>query len=178
MRRFGFVLILALAGCGGAGHGGLLGGGGSSCSPHTFTLNFPSVSGYSATGSITSASGCFSSATVSTQASTGPVLGTPFTSNDSTMQVHLYLGASFSVAEYATGMPALSVTLPSSVVTTGRKFYVATNRGGGTLFGWTAAVEGPVTASGGMLSFSSGGGNVTFTANEDDELAVYSVAGP
>ena len=55
-------------------------------------------------------------------------------------------------------------------------FYVAANSSGGGSFGWLS-LEGPVTASGSTISFGAGGGNTTFDAGTEEELAVYSVSG-
>jgi hypothetical protein len=176
-RLVTFVCLFSLAGCGGGGIGSVLGGGGGDCSPHNFTLNFPSVAGYAASGQITSATACFSSATVHTYAATSPIFGTAFTSSDPSTQVLLYLGISFSANEYASGLPALTVSLPSGTPTSGQKFYLAYNGGGGA-FGWAAAAEGPATVSGSTLTFASGYGNTTFDANQQAEFAVYSVASP
>lgn len=180
MKRFALLsaAVLLLAGCGGSSSSSLLGLGGS-CSPHTYTLSFPSSGGYSASGQLTSATQCFSSATVTTSASAlGPVLGSPFISSDPSAQVLLYLGVTFSATEYANGLPALTVTLPGGIATANRKFYVAENASGGTLFGWSATAEGPVTASGSTVSVPSGNGNTTFDANQEIELALYSVSAP
>lgn len=179
MKRIALsAAVLLLAGCGGGG-GSLLGLGNSSCSPHTYTLDFPSPGGYSVSGQLTSATQCFSSASVTTSASAlGPVLGSPFVSSDSSAQVLLYLGITFSANEYASGLPSLTVSLPAGVATSGRKFYVAENASGGTAFGWSATAEGPATASGSTVSIPSGNGNTTFDANQEIELAVYSVSGP
>jgi hypothetical protein len=180
-RAFGkimtFIGLFTLAGCGGSG-GSLLGGGGGGCSPHNFTLNFPSVGGYTASGQITSATPCFSSATVQTYASTSPILGSAFTSSDPSTQDYLYLAVTFSASEYASGLPALTVSLPAGISTTGQKFYLAYNGGGGGAFGWAGAAEGPATVSGSTLTFASGYGNTTFDANQEAEFAVYSVASP
>ena len=178
MRKclLGLILLASVAGlsgCGG-GAGSLLGGG---CSPHNYSLTFPSTSGYSTSGSITSATACFSSATVSTYASTLPILGVPYTPSGPSPQILLYLGLTFSANEYASGLPALTVTLPSGVTTANRQFYLAYNGGGGGALGWLTNVVGPVTASGSTVSFPSGGGNTTFDANQEAEFAVYSVAG-
>ncbi len=161
--------IFALSGCGGSG--GLLG---SPCSPTSYTMNFPADAGFSASGSINAASGCFTSATVNTYTSLLPI-GAPFTSTNPTAVVVLYLGVTFTSTEYATGLPSLNITLPAGVVTVGRQFYIAANSGG-TAFGWIAALEGPVTASGSTVSFGSGGGNTTYDANVEEVLALYSVA--
>lgn len=179
LRITSLAALLALGGCGG-GAASLLGlnNGGSSCSPHTVTLNFPSAGGYAVSGQLTSATACFSTATVATYASTSPVLGSPFTSSDPSAQVLLYLGITFSASEYANGLPSLSVSLPVGVTTTNRKFYVAYNGSGGSAFGWAATAEGPATASGSTVSIPSGYGNTTFNANQEVELALYSVAGP
>jgi hypothetical protein len=139
-------------------------------------MNFPAYQGYSGTGTITSANSCFTSATITTSASFAPIEGSAFVDNNVTSQVLLYVGATFSATEYANGWPALTITLPSSVATTNRQFYVATNESNGSSLGWTAAVEGPVTASNGTITFSSGGGNVTFDAGQEELLAVYSQA--
>jgi hypothetical protein len=171
--------LLLLAGCGG-GASSLLGlpSGGGSCSPHTVSLTFPSTGGYSASGQLTSATQCFSTATVTTSASTSPILGSPFVSSDPSAQVLVYLGIKMSATEYASGLPSLTITLPAGVTTTNRKFYVAYNYGAGSSFSWSATAEGPATASGATVSFGSGSGNTTFQANEESELAIYSVAGP
>lgn len=179
LARFSAVCVAALlAGCGGGGAGSLLGLGGGGCTPHSVSLTFPASGGYSASGQLTSATQCFSSATINTYADTAPILGSPFTSNDSSMQVQVYLGLAFSATEYANGLPSLSVTMPSAVVTAGRQFYLAYNGGGGGAFGWEAAAEGPASVSGSTLSFASGNGNTTFDANQEAEFAVYSVAAP
>jgi hypothetical protein len=166
-----FTSSFVLSGCGG---GGILGS--SGCQPTSYSMNFPSDAGFSASGTINSASGCFSSATVNTYTSLLPI-GGAFTSTNPTTQVVLYLGVTFSSTEYATGLPSLAVTLPAGVVTANRSFYVAANSSGSS-FGWLAALEGPVTASGTTLSFGSGGGNTTFDANTEEVLAIYSVATP
>ena len=174
-----FFLVASLAGCGGGGGvGSLLGLGGGSCSPHNFTLNFASVGGFGASGVITSATPCFSSASITTDANLAPILGSPFTSTDPSAQVLLYLGATFSAAEYANGLPAFTITLPATVATANRKFYVASNTSGGFAFSWNATAEGPAVAAGSTLSFGSAGGNTTFGAGQEAEFALYSVAGP
>ncbi|MGB6986907.1 MAG: hypothetical protein WBD74_13130 [Candidatus Aquilonibacter sp.] len=173
IKRSAFLLcasIFALAGCGGGGSGPL----GSSCSPTTYSMNFPADAGFSASGTISAASGCFTSATVNTYTSLAPI-GAPFTSTNPTAVVVLYLGVTFTSTEYATGLPSLNITLPAGVATSNRQFYIAANSSG-TAFGWIPALEGPDTASGGTVSFGSGGGNTTFDANVEEVLALYSVA--
>lgn len=176
MKRIAALAVLTmLCGCGGSGSN-LLGLGGTSCSPHVYTLAFPSSGGYSVSGQLTSAGQCFSSAKVTTSTSaSGPIDGAAFTPSDPTGQVLLYLGISFSTAEYANGLPSLSITLPSGIATGNRAFYVAANSDG-TIFGWMAGLQGPVTATGSTISIPSGGGNTTFDANQEEELAIYSVA--
>lgn len=158
----------ALAGCGG-GAGSLLGGTGTkSCTPSSYALQYPSTGGYSISGQINAASGCFSSATVTTYASTSPVIGLPFSAPGALPL--LYIGVTFSTTEYANGLPSLSITMPSSVATTGHQFYLAHYTGT-----WTAAVAGPVTATGSTVSFGTSNGNTTFFANQEDEIALYRI---
>jgi hypothetical protein len=159
----------ALGGCGG---GSLLGGPGANvggCSPHTYSLSFPTTAGFVTTGAITSATACFSSATVTTNASILPVTGLSFSGPAGAVPV-LYLGLTFSVAEYANGLPSLTITLPSGFSGTGHSFYVAAN----SLGSWSGPLLGPATPSGGVLNFPAGGGNTTFDAGTEEELVVYS----
>lgn len=165
--------IFALSGCGGSGGvGGLLGGG---CSPTSFSMNFPADAGFSASGTIDSAYKCFSSATVNTYTSLLPI-GAAFTP-PATGVVVLYLGMTFSSTEYATGLPSLTITMPAGVVTANRQFYLAANSSGGA-FGWIPALSGPVTANGSTVSFGINGGNITFDANVEEVMALYSVEAP
>lgn len=167
---------MLLAGCGSGG--GLLGGlTGGDCSPHTASINFPSAGGFITTGTITAATGCLATATITTNAGLFPVEGLGY-SPPSGGQVVLYLGITFSATEYLNGLPSLTITMPATVATANRKFYVAANSSGGGSFGWLSALEGPVAASGSTISFAAGGGNTTFDAGTEEELAVYSVSGP
>jgi hypothetical protein len=111
---------------------------------------------------------------VSSYSSLLPTIGSPFVPSGSGT-VLAYFGVTFSVNEYASGLPAMTITLPSNLVTTGHSFYLAHNGSGGTVFGWSAAVAGPVTASGGTVSFPNSNGNTTYTANLEDELALYMI---
>ena len=164
--------VMLLSGCGG-GAGGLLGGGTTtSCSPKNYTITFPATVGFSAVGDIAAAVGCFSSATVDSTSSTGPAIGSAFSSPGATTL--LYLGVTFTASEYATGTPTLTVTLPSTLSTAGKQFYLAYNNSGtGSVFGWTAAIAGPVSASGNTVTFTGGSSATTFTANQEYEFAVY-----
>src|SRR5579884_3479524 len=101
LTQIGIIATAALlSGCGGGGAASLLGLGNSGgCSPHTVSLNFPSPGSYSVSGQLTSATGCFSTSTVTTYASLYPVLGSPFTSSDPSAQVLFYLGVTFSASE-------------------------------------------------------------------------------
>jgi hypothetical protein len=92
--------------------------------------------------------------------------------------VLLYLAVTFSANEYASGLPAVTVSLPTGVATTGRKFYLAYNGGGGGAFSWVSSAEGPATASGSTVTLPSGYGNTTFDANQEAEFAIYSISGP
>jgi hypothetical protein len=125
---------------------------------------------------MTSSTGCFSTRTVTSDASLLPIGGAMFFPSNPTAEVLLYLSVSFSANEYANGLPGLTVTLPADITTAGRQFYVAANRSGGAALSWMPAVEGPVSASGSTLTFGSGGGASTFDAGEIDYFAVYSVA--
>lgn len=175
VRLLTLSVLTALAGCGGGGALGLGGGGGSTtCTPTTYSITYPSIGGFSASGNINAASGCFSTATVNSYAALIPTIGSPFVPSGSGT-VLAYFGVTFSVNEYASGLPALTVTLPVGTVTSGHSFYLAHNGSGGAALGWSAAVAGPVTATGSTVSFPNSGGNITFQANQEDELALYEI---
>ena len=159
-----------LAACGG---GGLTGLSGQSCSPKTATLNFPSVGGFSASGGIGAAQGCFSTSNFTDYASVLP-LDAAFAGTDPGSRTWLYLGTKFDSTEYANGFPSLLITVPPSVIAPGRTFYIAANFSSSP-FGWIPKVEGPGTVSGSNISFGGGGGGVTFTAGQRVDLALYSV---
>lgn len=170
-----------LAGCGGGGAIGL-GNSGSGCSPTVYTINYPSTNtstpaaGFSASGNISAASNCFATTQVNTYASLGPTIGSAF-SPPPGATVLAYFGVSFTTTEYATGLPALTVTFPSGFSATGHQFYLAHNTSIGALaLGWTADVAGPATSSNGLtVSFPNSGGNITYSANNQDELALYMI---
>lgn len=61
------------------------------------------------------------------------------------------------------------------MLTTNRQFYFAASSNG---ISWLPALEGPATANGTTVSFGAGGGNTTFDANDEEVLAIYSVAAP
>ncbi|MBV8638348.1 MAG: hypothetical protein JO322_09700 [Candidatus Eremiobacteraeota bacterium] len=130
-------------------------------------MQYPSTGGFTALGQINAASGCFSSAQVQTYASLAPITGLPYYQPGAVPL--LYLGVNFSVNEYANGLPSLSITMPSTVTTTGHQFYLAHYTGT-----WTS-VAGPVTASGATVSFPTSNGNTTFFANQTDEVALYRI---
>ncbi len=82
-------------------------------------------------------------------AQTGPSSGTPL------FYVELQPSASFTVTSY----PSFSVTLPSSISTTGENFYVAFYSNDpvyGSNGSWDAPVIGPATVSGQTVSFTGG----------------------
>lgn len=83
VKRTAFLLCASFFALSGSGGGGILGSAG--CSPTSYSMNFPALAGFSASGTITSASGCFSSATVTTNTSLLPI-GLPFTSTNPTTQ--------------------------------------------------------------------------------------------
>lgn len=111
-----------------------------------------------------------------TYASLGPTIGSAFQA-PAGATVLAYFGVTFDTTEYATGLPALTVTFPSGFSATGHQFLLAHNTSiGGLALGWTAAVAGPVTSSNGTtVSFPTSGGNTTYTANDEDELALYMI---
>jgi hypothetical protein len=174
VRLLTLSVLTALAGCGGGGALGGLGGGGSSCTPTSYNITYPVIAGISASGSINAASGCFSTATVTSYAALVPTIGSPFVPSGSGTVI-AYFGVTFSSTEYASGLPALTVTLPAGTPTTGHSFYLAHNGSGGAALGWSAAVAGPVTATGSSVSFPTSNGNTTFLANQEDELALYEI---
>lgn len=167
MPAFFLCSMTVVAGCSGGGGSSLFGGGGSNCSPSSYSLQYPSAGGFSASGQINAATGCFSSATVKTYAATSPFIGLPLYQPGALSL--LYLGVNFSTTEYANGLPSLSITMPSTVATSGHQFYLAHYTGI-----WTT-VAGPVSANGSTVSFPTSNGNTTFSANTTDEVAIYRI---
>jgi hypothetical protein len=171
----GSVAITSLAGCSGGGLASALGiPTTTNCSPTTATLNFPAVAGFGASASLNAASGCFSTATITTNAGPFPQISA-FTDTAPRSQTWLYLEYTFSVTEFTSGLPSVTITVPATIVVPGRTFFLAYNGSEGSPLLWQRAAEGPVTANGTTLSFGGGGGgNITLTQQQPFLLALYS----
>jgi len=173
-RIAALIVTTALTGCGAGGLASALGGNGS-CSPTSFTMNFPTASGYTSSAQINSSTGCFSTAQVT--AGAGPLaLGfAPFANTAPRSSTLLYLQYSFTTTEFTSGFPSVSITAPAAVIVPGRAFFLAYNNNGFS-FGWQAAIEGPASVSGTTISFpGGGGGNIALSAGSNFELALYAV---
>lgn len=169
-RLVALCCLVCLHGC--TGSGGLLGIGG--CSPRSYQLDFPAASGFAAAGTITSSTGCFSTAQVKTYASLGPIVGSAYP----VTHPLLYLGVSFSNTEYANSLPALTLTIPSDSAASSRQYFMTSNFVNGSFFAWGSAVRGQLDASGTRVAFPASGGNVGCDANQVVEFFVYATGGP
>jgi hypothetical protein len=138
----------------------------------------PSVAGYSGTLQLpasTAASGTTIAATSTTVAPGGlPTLCLRRSFTTTTQTVYLYESITPSATITFNGIPGFTLTLPSSVSTSGQTFYIALLAPGTTQ--WQMAADGPAQLTGQTLTFPQIPGTpVTLNANQTYWFAFYSV---
>lgn len=142
----------------------------------------PAVAGFSGSVSLpaSNASGTASITATSTTSAPGglPVLQArthhvaTFASSDT---VYLYESFTPSATITFNAIPGFSLTLPSSVSTTGQQFYMALFAPGMTQ--WQMAAQGPAQVSGQTLTFPGQSGTpITLTAGQTYWFAFYSTS--
>ncbi|MBV9149983.1 MAG: hypothetical protein JO024_08960 [Candidatus Eremiobacteraeota bacterium] len=74
-----------------------------------------------------------------------------------------------------TGFPGISITIPSSITTTGQQFFIAFFDTTNPAAGWITNYRGPATVSGQTLTFPGSSTPFTFKAGQSYDYVLYAV---